>query len=339
MKQEIIHLNQERNVYLTAYTLPVGGKFDHIVKRPAVLILPGGAYQYCSDREADPVAFSYLKAGYQAFILNYSVAKHQTWPNPLQDVEQALELIRNREDWNVYTDKVAVIGFSAGGHLAAAAATMAKKRPNAAILGYAVAGADVKGCNITAPDTTKYVDRHTCPCFVFSTCSDSLVPIRNSIDFMSALAKAQITFESHIYAYGPHGFSTADSSVQAGQKGLCDRAGNWVEDSIGFLRDIFGDFSRGGLTEPNCSCYTTHDYDLYLSADCTFGCLLGNPQAKEIMEPLLAYAPKGINLEAVGGMSMRTMLNFVGYPKDKIEELDAQLRKIQNTAEQEESDQ
>ena len=126
MKQEIIHLNQERNVYLTAYTLPVGGKFDHIVKRPAVLILPGGAYQYCSDREADPVAFAYLKAGYQAFILNYSVAKHQTWPNPLQDVEQALELIRNREDWNVYTDKVAVIGFSAGGQLAAAAATLAK---------------------------------------------------------------------------------------------------------------------------------------------------------------------------------------------------------------------
>ena len=330
MKQETIQLNEERNVYLTAYIQPVGGKFDHIEKRPAILILPGGAYQYCSAREADPVAFAYLKAGYQAFILNYSVAEHQTWPNPLRDVEQALELIRTKEDWNVYADKVAVIGFSAGGHLAAAAATMAKERPNAAILGYAVAGNDVKGCNITAPDTTQYVDRYTCPCFVFSTCSDSLVPVRNSIEFMRALAKAQITFESHIYAYGPHGFSTADSSVQANQKSLCDRADEWVEDSIGFLRDIFGDFTRGGMTQPNCSRYTTFDYEPYLSADCTFNCLLANEKAKELIAPLFEQAPQGINMEAVGGMSMRTMLSFVGYPKEEIQKLDEQLRKIEN---------
>ena len=109
MKQEIIQLNQERNVYLTAYTQPVGGKFEHVLKRPAVLVLPGGGYQYCSIREADPVTFAYLKAGYQAFVLNYSVAEHQTWPNPLEDVEQALEMIRTREDWNVYEDKVAVV--------------------------------------------------------------------------------------------------------------------------------------------------------------------------------------------------------------------------------------
>ena len=147
---------------------------------------------------------------------------------------------------------------------------------------------------------------------------------------MSALAKAQITFESHIYAYGPHGFSTADSSVQVKQKGLCNRAGEWVEDSIGFLRDIFGDFTRGGMTEPNCSRYTTHDYELYLSADCTFNCLLNHPEAKKIIEPLFVHAPQGINMEAVGGMSMRTMLSFVGYPKDKIEELNDKLQKIKN---------
>lgn len=330
MKQEIIQLNQERDVYLTAYTQPVGGKFDHIEKRPAILILPGGGYQYCSAREADPVAFAYLKAGYQAFILNYSVAQHQNWPNPLRDVEQALELIRTREDWNVYSDKVAVIGFSAGGHLAAAAATMAKDRPNAAILGYAVASNDVKGCNLSAPDTTQYVDKHTCPCFVFSTCSDTLVAVQNSIDFMSALSKAKITFESHIYAYGPHGFSTADSSVHANQKGICSRAHDWVEDSIGFLKDIFGDFEKGGMTEANCSRYTTHDYDPYLSADCTFGCLLSNEGAQAVLKEMLNHAPEGINLEAIGGMTLRSMLSFVRYPKEEIEKLDAQLREIPN---------
>ena len=59
----------------------------------------------------------------------------------------------------VYSDKVAVIGFSAGGHLAAAAATMSKNRPNAAILGYPVTGSDVKGCCATAPDTISCVDK------------------------------------------------------------------------------------------------------------------------------------------------------------------------------------
>ena len=330
MQQETIQLSQERQVYLTAYTQPVGGRFDHIGKRPAILVLPGGGYQFCSAREADPVAFAYLKAGYQAFILNYSVGEYRDWPNPLRDVEQALELIRTRKEWNVYSDKVAVIGFSAGGHLAAAAATMAKDRPNAAILGYAVAGKDVKGCSLTAPDTTQYVDKHTCPCFIFSTGSDPLVAVQNSIDFMSALSKARITFESHIYAYGPHGFSTADSSVQPKKTPLCERADDWVEDSIGFLKDIFGDFEKDGMTEPNCSRYTNHDYDPYLSADCSIGGLLANPEAKEILKDVLEYAPKGINLEAAGDMTLRAMLDFVDWPRDNITKLDKELRQIPN---------
>lgn len=120
MDVEKIVLNGERNVTLTAYTQPVEGEFNHISKRPAVLILPGGGYSMCSDREADPVAFPYLEAGYQAFILRYSVGEDSVWPNPLDDYEQAMALIEERADeWKVLTDKIVVIGFSAGGHLAA----------------------------------------------------------------------------------------------------------------------------------------------------------------------------------------------------------------------------
>lgn len=82
----------------------------------------------CSDREADPIAFPYLKAGYQAFILRYSVGKDSVWPNPMNDYEEAMELIREKsEEWHVLTDKIAVIGFSAGGILAGCAATMSEK--------------------------------------------------------------------------------------------------------------------------------------------------------------------------------------------------------------------
>ena len=86
-----------------------------------------------------PMARLLLKAGYQVFILRYSVKKDAVWPNPLKDYEQAMTLIRSkREEWNVYGDRIAVLGFSAGGHLAGCAATMAENKPNAAILGYAV---------------------------------------------------------------------------------------------------------------------------------------------------------------------------------------------------------
>ena len=100
MKVEKIVLNEAREVSLTAYLLDTGGEFRNICKRPAVLILPGGGYKFCSEREADPVAMPYLKAGYHAFILRYSVGKHSVWPNPLQDYEQAMEMIRTKaEEW------------------------------------------------------------------------------------------------------------------------------------------------------------------------------------------------------------------------------------------------
>lgn len=331
MQQEILQLNKERKVTLTAYIQPVGGKFSYIKKRPAVLILPGGGYQYCSEREMDPVAFAYLKAGYQVFILQYSVGKHSVWPNPLEDVEQALALIRNNDQWHVYADKVAVAGFSAGGHLAAAAAVMAKERPNAAILGYAVAGSDVKGCNPSAPDTIPFVDKNTCPCFLFATCSDTLVPVRNSIDFMSALSKAKISFESHIYAYGPHGFSTADSSVHFRNTPISSRAADWVEDSISWLKEIFGDFGDGQMTQPSCQRYTTADYDPTLSADCTLGYLLANPQSKAVLSAVLNQIPEGADISALYQMTLRAILDFVRCPKEQIEALDQQLRKIENS--------
>lgn len=78
---------------------------------------------------------AYLKAGYDAFILRYSVGENHKWPEPLEDYEDAMEYIANHaEEWNVLADKIAVVGFSAGGHLAGAAATIAKHKPAAVYL-------------------------------------------------------------------------------------------------------------------------------------------------------------------------------------------------------------
>lgn len=70
-----------------AYTQEVEGEFG-FRERPAMLVLPGGGYRMCSDREADAVALVYMQAGYQAFVLRYSVGVDKIWPQPLEDYEQ-----------------------------------------------------------------------------------------------------------------------------------------------------------------------------------------------------------------------------------------------------------
>lgn len=291
MQTEFMILNQKRNVTLTAYIQDVNGDFQYISKRPAILILPGGGYQYCSAREADPVAMPYLKAGYQVFILRYSVKENALWPNPLDDYEQAMELIRsNDEKWHLYKDKVAVVGFSAGGHLAGCAATMAKNKPDAAILGYAVTKEElIHQCEKTAPDVVSAVDHNTSPCFLFATRTDQVVPVINTIEFTQALVQYDISFESHIYAYGPHGFSTGDTSVQSKDTSICSRAPHWVEDSIEWLKDMFGDFGQKTMTKPVCKRHVTSDYDDVLSIECTFGYLRNCPNAEQIMNPFIAW--------------------------------------------------
>lgn len=321
---ETIVLNKERNVTLTCYIQ------DGIKKRPAMIVIPGGAYMYCSDREADPVASAYLQAGYHAFILRYSVNEHATWPNPLNDFEDAIELIRsNAIKWKIYPDKIACVGFSAGGHLAAAAATMAKHRPNAALLGYAVCSEDVKSCLTSAPDATLYVDEKTCPCFIFSTRNDNVVPIRNSLRMMEALEKYNIFFESHIYAYGPHGFSTASSDIQNPEIPLSNRAKNWINDSIEWLKEVFGDFRDNKMTEPMYGRFINDDRNEYLSLDCTLGLLMDNQESKVVLEPYLKdNSPE--SLENARKMTLRGILGFMRLSKSQIDDIEQKLKLIKN---------
>lgn len=344
MEREVITLNGERDVTLTTYTQRAGGEFRRAPRRPAVLILPGGGYAMCSEREADPVAFAYLAAGFQAFVLRYSVGKHAAWPNPLDDYEQAMALIRSRaDDWGIYRDKVAVVGFSAGGHLAGVAATSARERPNAAVLGYAALGGCGTPANTGAPAVASAVDDLTPPCFVFASASDVLVPVTNSIEFIGALAQAGISFESHIYAFAPHGFSTGVDALED-PDGLCSRAPHWVADSVAWLGDVLGLPGEEGMGEPRCNRWLTVDDAPILSLDCTVGHVLGCPEARELLEgepmfasllALVGDAPSGA-AEARAGtglasrVSLRTILRYARIPVDEIERLEQALSAIKN---------
>lgn len=315
---------------LTAYLQESGGQLKGL--RPAVIILPGGGYHVHADQEADPVAYHYLAAGYHVFILRYSVGEYAVWPNPLSDYEQAITMIREHaSEWNVAADRIAVIGFSAGGHLAACAATMAKNRPNAAILGYSVITADtVHDYLNSAPDAAEAVDEKTCPCFLFATRTDNQVPVENTLRFLSALERNEIAFESHIYANGPHGLSTGEPSLTAEK--FSDRYQKWVSDSIAWLNEVLGGFSPQGLIEPSFGVRINGNHEKTLNLDCTLQYTMQNPQAKEVLSffrekeesirPLPAAAAKVMTIGAC--------LTYFGLSEDSVKKIEAELKTIEN---------
>lgn len=154
MITEKIRLSEENeDVYLQTYLLHNSGQFGTDQRRPAVIVCPGGGYNHTSDREAEPVALRFLAQGFHAFVLRYSVGQAARFPQPFLDTARAIALVRDRaEEWLVDAEKIAVCGFSAGGHVAAASGVLwnkpfihealqeepAKLKPNALILAYPV---------------------------------------------------------------------------------------------------------------------------------------------------------------------------------------------------------
>lgn len=339
MRQETILLNEARNVTLTAYIQEAGGEFQ-FPKRPAILVMPGGGYAMCSDREADPVAMAYLKAGFQAFVLRYSTGAYKAWPNPLNDYEQAMELIKdNADEWNLDVGRIATVGFSAGGHLCACAATIAKNKPAAAILVYPAILKDICDmCQPGMPYPHEHVTAATSPCFLVAARDDRTVDIKNSLMMQLALAENGVPFESHIYSYGGHGFSTAEDHII--NSSVSDRVPNWVADSIGWLKEMMGSLTAKGFTEPNMAVCLNGDSAPILSVACTLNHIRKqSEEVQEIMKPLYdgmkaVAAARGYSVDglvaAVGGNTVRELLEMLQVNETIIQDIDKVLHGMIN---------
>lgn len=339
MRAETMILNETRNVTLTAYLQETEGEFG-FSKRPAMLVLPGGGYAMCSDREADPVAMAYLKAGYQTFVLRYSVGEHKTWPNPLEDYEQAMELIESRADeWHLDASRISAVGFSAGGHLCACAATIAKHKPAAAILVYPAILKDICDmCQLGMPQPNEHVAADTCPCFVVACRDDRTVDVKNALMMELALAEKGVAFESHIYSYGGHGFSTAEDWINTNS--VTERVPNWVADSIGWLQELQGKFTRGGFTEPTAQPSMNADSTPVLSVNCSLSHLRKqSDEAKAVLKPMFdgiqAVADaRGFSVEglmaAIGSNTAKEIMEMIQVDAAKIQEIDRKLHGMVN---------
>jgi len=244
MKHFEINLGKE-NVKLAGYLHDLSEELKNAAIRPAVLIFPGGGYFTCSDREAEPIALAYMAEGYQTFVLRYSVGKDIPFQESYEDAIAALTYVKeNSEKLRVDSEHIALVGFSAGGHLAAAVGTMSMVKPSAMILGYPVildATGELIGKEI--PGLDKAVTEQTPPAFIFSTSNDMIVPIENSLKFAAALNEKDVPFEMHIFSDGPHGLSLAKPLTSNGQKNMVNpSAAKWFEFSISWLKSMWGDF-------------------------------------------------------------------------------------------------
>ena len=207
-------------------------------KRPAVLIIPGGGYCFVSDREAEPVAFRFLAKGYVPFVLRYSCTGH-AFPVHLREAAMAMRFIReNAARWNIDTNMVAAVGFSAGGHLCGTLGTMYDcpevadiappevVRPSALALCYPV----TLGWGPTHEDTMENVSggdktlrqrlsldtqirSDMPPTFLWHSRDDDVVPCRNSILLAQVMDEKGVDFSFHLYRHGWHGLSLADNTV------------------------------------------------------------------------------------------------------------------------------
>ena len=339
MRQEVIVLNEARNVTLNAYIQETAGEFQ-FAKRPAMLVIPGGGYTMCSDREADPVALAYMKAGYQAFVLRYSTGNNKDWPNPLDDYEQAMELIRVKADeWHLDANRICAVGFSAGGHLCACAATIAKNKPAAAILVYPAILKDICDmCQPGMPYPHEHVTAATSPCFLVAARDDRTVDVKNSLMMQLALAENGVPFESHIYSYGGHGFSTAEDHII--NSSVSNRVPNWVADSVGWLKEMLGTLTAKGFTEPNMAVCLNGDSAPILSVACTLNHIRKqSDEVQAIMKPLYdgmeaVAAARGYSMDglvaAVGGNTVRELLEMLQVNETIIQDIDKVLHGMIN---------
>lgn len=225
-----------------------------------VIICPGGGYYIlAAGHEGEEVAKRFNEMGVTAFVLKYrlpttpGLLENKT-TGPLMDAQQAISLVRKRaQEFGVNADKIGILGFSAGGHLAATAATHfsspvlagakpSEVRPDFVILVYpvvsfqtpithmgsreALLGKAADQASIDYYSNELQVTPETPPAFLVHAADDDAVPVENSIEFMLACKRNKVPVEMHIYPKGGHGFGMHNPTT--GDQWM-DRVENWFK--------------------------------------------------------------------------------------------------------------
>lgn len=241
MKHERIYLQEgNEDAYLDTYIADPIPKFT----RKAMLVIPGGGYgAVCSDREGEPIAHAFIPYGYNAFVLHYTVGRKKPFPQQLIEATLAIKHIKdNAEDYGIDPEQLFVVGFSAGGHLAASTGVLWKNeevlkavpmsygynKPRGVMPIYPVV-CDHMGSfrNLWCTDAptkeqldtveiNQHVDADSVPAFIMHTANDEIVNVKNSLKLATAYSNANVPYELHIYPDAPHGSALCNAITAKG---------------------------------------------------------------------------------------------------------------------------
>ncbi|TBL71347.1 alpha/beta hydrolase [Paenibacillus thalictri] len=211
---------------------------------PAVIVCPGGGYGRKAPHEGEPIARWLNSIGIAAFVLQYRVAPYRH-PVPLGDAKRAIRLVRGQaEQWGIDPQRLGILGFSAGGHLASSTGLhydegdreaadpleRISSRPDLMILCYPVISLtrhfhEGSKINLLGPEPDEQlalllsgelqVNGATPPTFLWHTADDAAVPVENSLLLAMALSEHRIPHELHVYESGRHGLGLADEHPEA----------------------------------------------------------------------------------------------------------------------------
>lgn len=260
----------EHDAILTSYCPDNFKEWSLNEKRKCILVLPGGGYEFVSEREAEPVALRFVGQNIACFVLNYTIAPKIKYPYPLVEVYAALSFIRrNADKYHIDIDKISVLGFSAGGHLAASTACYHQDQEYASFLNIPLDEMKVNGCILSYPvismefgheaskrnitqnredlldkfSIDKHVTKDFPKTFIWHTTFDTCVPVKNSLVLAEELSKNNVFFELHVYPMHDHGQALCDRSVYTKEM-VNDVVINemkyntqWVDNAIHFVKE------------------------------------------------------------------------------------------------------
>lgn len=246
---------------LDAYILDCDLALGQYVKRPAVIVCPGGGYVYCSRAEGEPVAMAYAAKGFHTFVLRYSTGRAAAGFAPLKELSWVIGYIREHaEEWNVDPEKIVSCGFSAGGHLALSSGLLGEHKPNAMILGYpAASGPNFPGADfmlklltgketVTDEDAKRFdlvsqIGKDAPPVFIAATAQDVLTGM-GALPIAQKYCQLGLDYELHIFQHGPHGYSLANETTSDGSSRYMNAAfAHWHELSVAWLHKLFGELT------------------------------------------------------------------------------------------------
>jgi acetyl esterase/lipase len=270
MDIRVINISEEYgldgNATLTAITKSRNPEVDRYNNNlDAMIVVPGGGYQFVSEREADPIAFEFLSKKYNAFVLRYNVAPYR-FPLALTQLACSVDYIKKHaKEFGINPDRIFVCGFSAGGHLCGCLANFWSNLPQDYIAGKDI-DAKIKGVVLSYPvihncshigsfknllgiedancpeaealSLEKSVNDNNPPCFIWTTATDACVDPMATVYYTAEYLKRKIKIESHIFPTGQHGGATCDEKTNGPNCDQIKPASCWFDLADRFLQSL-----------------------------------------------------------------------------------------------------